>query len=130
MINKISYTTAFLLGLGMIFLGIRFFVSPQSATVGYGIHFNEQNDYSFYYIKGIRDVFSGIIICAFVLMSEKRALGTTLLAGTIIPLTDLFIVLSKNYNSLLQALPHIIAILICAVFGMVLLVTKSQSKKL
>ncbi|MBB5645113.1 hypothetical protein HDE70_001401 [Pedobacter cryoconitis] len=32
---KISYTIALLLGLGMIFLGARFFLSPEVATVGY-----------------------------------------------------------------------------------------------
>ena len=126
MTTKISYTIAFLLGLGMIFLGVRFFTSPEVATAGYGIHFTDQGDYSFHYIKGIRDIFSGLIICAFVLMNERRALGLTLLAGTIIPLTDMLIVLSKSYNSVAQALPHIIAIIICAVFGIVLLVTKPQ----
>jgi hypothetical protein len=124
MTNKVSYTIAFLLGLGMIFLGARFFTSPEAATAGYGIHFNAQGDYSFHYIKGIRDIFSGLIICVFVLLKEKRALGITLLAGTIIPLTDMVIVLGKSYNSIPQAIPHIIAILICAVFGLLLLVNR------
>jgi hypothetical protein len=130
MTTKISYTIAFLLGLGMIFLGVRFLVSPEAATTGYGVKFNANGDYSFHYIKGIRDIFSGLVICAFVLMHEKRALGVTLLAGTIIPVTDMLIVLSKGYNGVVQAMPHIIAILICAVFGLILLATKSQTKAL
>jgi hypothetical protein len=130
MTTKISYTIAFLLGLGMIFLGLRFFISPEVATTGYGIHFNNQGDYSFHYIKGIRDIFSGLVICAFVLINERRALGITLLAGTMIPVTDMLIVLGKSYNSVLQALPHIIAIIICAVFGMILVATKTQYKTL
>jgi hypothetical protein len=125
---KISYAIAFLLGLGMIFLGTRFYMSPEVATAGYGIHFNAQGDYSFHYIKGIRDIFSGLIICIFVLLKERRALGVTLLAGTMIPLNDLLIVLSKNYNGVLQALPHITAIIICFVFGIVLLATKPSLK--
>jgi hypothetical protein len=130
MTTKISYTIAFLLGLGMIFLGVRFFISPEAATAGYGIRFIEQGDFSFHYIKGVRDIFSGLVICAFVLMKERRALGVTLLAGTIIPVTDMLIVLSKSYNSAFQAMPHIIAIVICAVFGVILLVTKSQTKQI
>ena len=128
MATRIAYMIAFLLGLGMIFLGIRFFVAPEAATAGYGIHFNAQGDYSFHYIKGIRDIFSGLVIGVLVLMKERRALGVTLLAGTMIPVTDLFIVLSKSYNGVPQALPHIAAIIICAVFGIVLLATKLQSK--
>jgi len=130
MTTKISYAIAFILGLGMLFLGSRFFWSPKTATSAYGIHFNAQGDYSFHYIKGIRDIFSGLIICVFVLLNERRALGVTLLAGTMIPLADMLIVLSKSYNSLIQALPHITAIAICAVFGILLLGTKPQSKKL
>jgi len=130
MTTRISYIIACLLGLGMIFLGARFFTSPQVATAAYGIHFNDQGDYSFHYIKGIRDIFSGLIICAFVLMKERRALGVTLLAGTMIPLTDMLIVLSKSYTSAAQAMPHIIAIIICAVFGILLLATRPQSKVL
>lgn len=126
MSTKISYTIALLLGLGMIFLGARFFLSPEVATAGYGIHFNVNGDYSFQYIKGIRDIFSGLLICVFVLMNERRALGVTLLAGTMIPVTDMLIVLSKSYNGVIQAMPHIIAIVICAVFGIILLTTKSK----
>jgi len=126
MITKIYYAIAFLLGLGMIFLGVRFFLSPEVATAGFGIHFNANGDYSFHYIKGIRDIFSGIVLCAFVLLKERRALGVALLAGTLIPVNDLLIVLSKSYNGILQAMPHIVAIIICAVFGFILLATKSQ----
>ena len=128
MTTRISYIIAFLLGLGMIFLGVRFFISPEVATAGYGIRFNAQGDYSFHYIKGIRDIFSGLVICIFVLLKERRALGVTLLAGTMIPVADMLIVLGKSYNGVLQALPHITAIIICAVFGIVLLAIKPHSK--
>src|ERR1700741_965736 len=117
MTTKISYVVAFITGLGLIFIGTRFLLAPEIAEAGYGIHFNEQGDYSFHYIKGIRDIFSGLLIGIFVLMNQRRALGVTLLAGTIIPLTDMLIVLNKNYNGVLQAMPHIIAIIICSVFG-------------
>ena len=130
MITKISYAIAFITGLGMIFLGVRFFLSPEVATAGYGIHFNAQGDYSFQYIKGIRDIFSGLLMCVFVLLNERRALGVALLAGTMIPLTDMLIVLSKNYNGVLQAIPHITAIIICSVCGIILLTTKPQKKVL
>lgn len=123
---KISYTIALLLGLGMIFLGARFFLSPEVATVGYGIHFKAEGDYSFQYIKGIRDIFSGLLMCIFVLMNERRALGVTLLAGAIIPVTDMFIVLNKSYNGVIQAMPHIIAIIICTVSGIILFATKPK----
>ena len=128
MTTKISYTVAFITGLGLIFIGARFLLSPQIAEAGYGIHFNEHGDFSFHYIKGIRDIFSGSLISIFVLMNQRRALGVTLTAGTMVPLTDMLIVLSKSYNGVLQAVPHITAIIICLGTGIILLTTKPTQK--
>lgn len=128
MTAKIPYAIAFLTGLGLIFLGARFLLSPEVAEAGYGIHFNEQGEYSFHYMKGIRDILSGLLMCAFVLMNERRALGVTLLAGTMVPVTDMLIVLNKSYNGISQAMPHIIAIIICSVLGLILLATKPTKK--
>ena len=121
MIQKTATTLSFLTGLAMIFLGARFLLFPEQGETGYGIHFNEQGDYSFHYIKGIRDVFSGIVICLLVLARQSKALGITMLAGTIIPLVDLLIVVSKDDNGLVAALPHSVAILVCSICGIVLL---------
>ncbi len=130
MTTKISYAFALLTGLGMIFLGARFLLIPEAAEAGFGIRFNEQGDYSFHFIKGIRDIFSGLLITVLVFMIQRKALGVTLLAGSIIPFTDMLIVLSKSYNGVLQAMPHIFAIIICAVFGIILLTTKPKNKTL
>lgn len=126
MTQKIAITIAFLTGLGMMFIGTRFLLSPEIAEAGYGIHFNEHGDYSFHYIKGIRDVFTGLLICLLILTRQTKALGTLLAAGTIIPVVDLFIVLSKDYNGIAQATPHISAIIVCAITGTILLVRKTS----
>jgi hypothetical protein len=125
MTKKISSAIAFLTGLGLIFIGTRFLLSPETAEAAYGIHFNEQGDYSFHYIKGIRDLFTGLIICIFVLSKQTKALGITLLVGTIIPFVDMLIVLTKDYNGVAHAMPHISAVIICSVFGTILLTSKT-----
>lgn len=130
MTQKISIAIAFLTGLGMVFLGTRFLLAPEVAEVGYGIRFNNQGDYSFHYIKGIRDVFSGLLICIFILTKQTKALGITLAVGTIIPTVDMLIVLSKDYNGIAQAIPHISAMIICAVAGTILLINKTPNKAL
>jgi len=128
MTKRISIAIAFLTGLGLIFLGARFLIAPETAEAGYGIHFNEQGDYSFHYIKGIRDLLSGLLMCIFVLSKQTKALAITLLAGTIVPIADMLIVLSKDYNGIAQAIPHISAIIVCSVFGIILLITKPTKK--
>jgi hypothetical protein len=130
MIQRISITIAFLTGLGMIFIGTRFLLAPEVAEVGYGLHFNAHGDYSFHYIKGIRDVFTGLLICVLILAKQTKALGITLAVGTIIPTVDMVIVLTKDYNGIAQAIPHISAIIVCAVIGTILLFNKTSSKAL
>lgn len=127
MTQRISIAIAFLTGLGLIFIGGRFLMAPETAEAGYGIHFQEQGHYSFHYIKGIRDLFTGLVICILILTKQIKALGITLLVGTIIPVADMLIVLSKDYNGLAEAMPHISAIVVCAVFGIILLF-RSASK--
>ena len=127
MTQKIAITIALLTGLGMIFIGARFILSPEVAEAGYGIHFNEQGDYSFHYIKGIRDLFSGILLCVLIFTKQTKALALTLLVATIIPTTDMLIVLHKPYNGLAQAVPHISAIIICVVCGSILLVDRKKT---
>lgn len=128
MTQKISITIAFLTGLGMIFIGARFLLAPEIAEAGYGLHFNTHGDYSFHYIKGIRDLFAGLLFCILVLSKQTKALGITLLVGTIIPVTDMLIVLSKNYNGIIQAIPHISANIVCSVIGTILLIRKTLNK--
>lgn len=128
MTHKIIIALAFLTGLGMIFIGTRFMLAPETAQAGYGIRFDAHGDCSFHYIKGIRDLFSGLVICLLALTKQNKALGITLAAGTIIPVTDMLIVLSKNYNGIAQAIPHIAAIAVCAIVGTFLLISKSPNK--
>jgi len=127
MARKISIIIAFLTGLGLIFIGARFLIAPETAEIGYGIHFNEQGDYSFHYIKGIRDLLPGLLICIFVFSKQTKALAITLLVGTIVPIVDMLIVLSKDYNSISQAIPHISAIMVCFVLGIILLMCKPKN---
>jgi Domain of unknown function (DUF4267) len=126
MTKTISISIAFLTGLGLIFLGVRFLLSPDTAETDFGIKFNEQSDYSFHYIKGIRDLFTGLIICIFILTKQTKALGITLLVGAIIPTVDMLIVLGKDYNSITPAISHIVAIIICTVLGIFFLLNKHQ----
>lgn len=127
MILKTAIAISFLTGLGMIFIGARFLLSPEIAEAGYGIHFNEQGDYSFHYIKGIRDLFSGMVICMLVLTGQSKALGFTMLLGVIIPIVDILIVLSKDYNGIAAAMPHLAAILVCSICGSILLSSKRSN---
>jgi hypothetical protein len=74
MATKISYAVAVITGLGMIFLGARFFYAPEAATAAFGIHLNGSGDYSFHYTKGIRDIFSGLLFVCFCTDESEKGL--------------------------------------------------------
>lgn len=129
MTKNFFFAIAFLTGLGLIFIGIRFLAAPEIAEIGYGIRFKDQGDYSFHYIKGIRDVFSGLLIGILALSKQTKALAIALLAGTIVPLTDMLIVLNKDYNGVMEAIPHMVAAIVCSLVGLVLLTYKKEKNK-
>lgn len=129
MTTRISYFISFLTGLGLVFIGARFLLAPLSAELAYGIRLDTRTDFSFHYIKGIRDLFSGLLLMLLVLFNQRKALAITLLVATVVPFGDMLIVLNKNYNNIQQAIPHIIAVLICIIVGPVLLLKRKPLKK-
>jgi hypothetical protein len=125
MATKIANGLSILLGVGLIFLGSRFLIAPETGEAGFGIHFNEQGDYSFHYIKGIRDIFAGLVISLLFITKQNKALRLALICGAVIPSIDLLIVFSKDYTGMAQAMPHIIAIFLCLSLGLFYFVSKT-----
>ncbi len=80
-----------LIGAGLVFIGGRFLLAPEAGETGFGLHYAQPN-YAFHFIKGIRDVFSGLLIFSFAWQHLRRPLLVTLLAGSIIPVADMLIV--------------------------------------
>jgi hypothetical protein len=94
-----------LLGLGMLFIGARFLLAPEVGESGFGLDYN-QPDYAFHHIKGIRDLFSGLLIVLFAWSHDRRALLLTLLAGSMIPVADMLIVWQTPGSNLSAMLIH------------------------
>ncbi|QBJ85233.1 DUF4267 domain-containing protein [Chryseobacterium gleum] len=126
MTTRISYIISFLTGIGLLFIGLRFLISPVKAEFDFGIFTNTHKDYSFHYIKGARDIFSGILLLLLVLAKQKKALGIALLSATVVPLGDFMIVMGKNGSDWQHAIAHLIAIAICIITGPALLWQKPK----
>jgi hypothetical protein len=100
-----------LLGLGMVFIGARFLLAPRAGAEGFGVFLPPTDtQYAFHYAKGIRDVFSGLLLALFAGLGYDRPLAWVTLLGTLIPCVDLTVVLSQPTASLAFALPHVVAI--------------------
>jgi hypothetical protein len=83
----------FIAALGIIFVGGRFLVAPRAAAAAFGIPLGDGNGVAFAYMKGIRDIFSGLVVFPFLFAGRRRPVAWIMLIATIIPITDGFILL-------------------------------------
>lgn len=109
--RTLTRSLSLLLGLGMIFIGLRFLLAPRAGAEGFGVFLPPADvHYAFHYAKGIRDVFSGLLLVAFAGLGYDRPLAWVTLLGALIPSVDLAVVRAQPTASLAFELPHLIAI--------------------
>lgn len=109
--RTLSRSLSLLTGLGMVFIGLRFLLAPRAGAEGFGVFLPPADvQYAFHYAKGIRDVFSGLLLVAFAGLGYDRPLAWVLLLGALIPCVDLTIVRAQPTFSLALELPHLLAI--------------------
>ena len=103
MLTTIASIVSGAIGGGIIFLGARFLLAPRTAAAGYGVvvdaAFSQTPAYAPYpwlYVKGVRDVASGLFIFILLANHAPRLLGAFMGAATLIPVGDAVIVLRSG----------------------------------
>lgn len=81
--------------LGFMLIGIGFLVAPRIASEGFGIPLDGGPGLAFARVKGIRDIFAGLVVLPFLFRGERRAVAWVMLTATLIPIVDGFIVLNS-----------------------------------
>jgi Domain of unknown function (DUF4267) len=94
--RSLSFWITFTIAAGIIFVGIRFIISPMDGAAGFGIPFTKGWDISYGRIKGIRDIFSGLVFFYPLWTKNVRVTAFLFATATIIPATDCLIVLNAN----------------------------------
>jgi hypothetical protein len=111
--RNITRGLCLILGLGMVFIGTRFLLAPRTGAEGFGVFLPlTDTQYAFHYAKGIRDIFSGLLLAIFAGLGYDRPLACVTLLGALIPCVDLTIVLTQPTGSLALAMPHLVAIVL------------------
>lgn len=87
-----SFWMALLIALMIIMVGLKFFFIPEQSATDFGISFDSSRDIPFGYIKGIRDIFSGIVLLPLLYFRMKRAVAWVLAMVIIVPVTDFILV--------------------------------------
>ena len=92
-----SYWLTALAAVGIIFLGLRFILAPYTGAEGFGIPLaHTKGAMAYGWIKGIRDIFSGIVVLIFLISRKPRSTAFAFGAAIIIPVSDCLTVLAVN----------------------------------
>jgi hypothetical protein len=103
MFTTLASVVAGLIGVGIMLIGARFLLAPQVAAAGYGVPVEPAKDltpshaaYPWLYVKGVRDIASGLFI--FILLGNRapHLLGAFMVAASVIPVGDAVIVLRSG----------------------------------
>lgn len=108
-----SFWMTLLIAAGIIFVGVRFIVSPHAGAVGFGIPISSGNDIAFGRIKGIRDIFSGLALLPLLFLGMRRATAWVFTAALVVPAADCLIILATNGPS---DMPHLLVHGLTAVY--------------
>jgi branched-subunit amino acid transport protein AzlD len=84
---------ALVIAVGIIYIGINGIVHPAAAAAGYGMPLHDASDFAFVRIKAVRDIVSGLVAIAFLLLKKRRELSVYILVATLIPIGDFLLVL-------------------------------------
>ncbi len=103
MLTTIASVVSAVIGVGIIFIGARFLLAPQTAAAGYGVAVEPAQaparpggPYPWLSVKGVRDIASGLFIFILLINPAPHVLGAFMVAATLIPVGDAAIVLRNG----------------------------------
>jgi hypothetical protein len=97
--RSFSFWSVLILALGIIYIGMRFIIHPDVGASGYGVPFETAHDAAYGKVKGIRDIFSGLVLLPLLWMRMRKAAAWVFTASIIVPVFDFLVILSYNGSS-------------------------------
>lgn len=91
--NSPLFWCTLVLPVAIIVLGINFLVNPEGASTAFGIPIHDPAAFPFMWTKGIRDIFSGLVILPFLLKGDRRTTATLVAIAIFIPVCDGLVIL-------------------------------------
>lgn len=77
----------------IIGIGFNFILNPIGASTGFGIPIDGPAAFPFMWIKGIRDIFSGLVVLWFLRSGDRRTTGILFAIAVFIPVADGLVIL-------------------------------------
>src|SRR5215510_11308530 len=103
--NSILFWLVVLIAVGIIFIGVRFIVSPLVGATAFGVPVAENQNVAYLWAKGTRDIVSGLVLIVFLwLKFSRRVLAAFIFVASLIPVGDMLNVYANVGASNLAAL--------------------------
>ncbi|HKN55027.1 MAG TPA: DUF4267 domain-containing protein [Amycolatopsis sp.] len=88
-----GYILAGLVAAMIIYVGIGYSFAPAKSAATFGFNTVPENADTFFNLKGVRDIGSGLVPLALMLYGDPHALGWVILAEAFIPFGDMLTIL-------------------------------------
>lgn len=94
--NSPLFWFTFLVPAAIIGLGINFILNPVGASAGYGIPITDASAFPFMWVKGIRDIFAGVVVLTLLFTGDRRTTGIIYAISCFIAIGDGFVILAHR----------------------------------
>ncbi|GAA1301134.1 DUF4267 domain-containing protein [Pseudonocardia xinjiangensis] len=106
-VTYIGAALAGLTGVGIIAVGTRYLLASQASAATFGLPDWPRGDAgAWLYLKGIRDIASGLVILVPLVLGQFQVLGWLVLAASITPFGDALVVLRNKGSKTLGYAMH------------------------
>ena len=92
--NSLLFWCTLLVPVAIIGIGINFILNPVGASTGFGIPIHDPAAFPFMWVKGIRDIFSGLVVLTFLFRGDRRTTAILYAIAVFIPVGDGLVILS------------------------------------
>ena len=92
--NSALFWFTIVIPVAIILLGINFLFNPVGASTGFGIPNHDPASFPYMWTKGIRDIFSGLAVLAFLLRGDRRSTAIVFAIAILIPIGDGLVIIS------------------------------------
>jgi len=92
--NSALFWCTLVIPVAIIGLGINFILNPVGASTAFGIAIHDPAAFPFMRIKGIRDIFSGLVVLAFLLRGDRRTTAILFAMAIFLPFCDGLVILN------------------------------------
>src|SRR5215831_8022965 len=92
--NSPLFWCTLVIPVGIIGIGINFILNPVGASTAYGIPIHDPAAFPFAWAKGIRDIFSGLVILFFLWRGDRRTTAIVFAIAISIAFGDGLVILS------------------------------------